>query len=702
MRSAVIRFAVLALLFVPSVCPAADETPSEKKSSSFLEDLLTLPPNAVSGAGTLLNDQIFNLGIIRVGSGRLDEGEDDPFATDVPRSITTVGARELRETEGVPLAEHLAHKEGVTFSDDLGQGMGARIDLRGFGGEAKQALVLFDGVRAVEPFDNSTTWPLYPAEFMERVDITRGGASPVYGEGALSGVISLRTKSPTEKPHVLAEGALGSFNSERYFTEASGTYNGVGAYVGARYFTSEGYRQNGGQEGASTLLKISGRPLEFLKAGNAFYFSENDTGIAGPLLPNEETADRRQKDPDGQFGDGFHDRVIQNGITMRYEIEPLGLEVANLLGYRLRDQDSSQSFGGAFPGRAINQIGTETFSDVLQVSGQIERGNWKSRTTVGVEWEHDDIHNPFTFDDFTFGPFSSNRSIDRRMWGLFAQNESVWDERWTLETGVRWDKIKWDLYDLVSPNLEKHKKADQLSPHIGLNWKVADPVSVFVSHSQAFKAPDSNTLIFETPNLFSPTPDIDSSIAYHNEIGVRYAHPVFGSVRTALFEVDTKKEILFNDISNRNENFDTTRQGVEFGWELAPKEGIELFGNFAWTRARFDNGAFDEKVIPLVPEYKWSAGATWEFWNPFALTIEGNGAADQYALNDFNNRFPMESYATVDAKLTWKRKNVEAWFRAQNLFGEEYSSFASSDGVSVLNLSPSPEQVFEAGVRIEI
>ena len=220
-----------------------------------------------------------------------------------------------------------------------------------------------------------------------------------------------------------------------------------------------------------------------------------------------------------------------------------------------------------------------------------------------------------------------------------------------------------------------------------------------MSHSEAFKAPDSNTLIFETPNLFKPTPDIDPSIAYHNEIGARYAHPIWGSIRAAFFEIQTKKEILFNDITNKNENFDTERYGVELGWEIAPIKDVNVFGNFAWTRAEFDNGAYDAKKIPLVPEIKWAAGVSWQFWNPFTLTVEGAGVARQYALNDFTNRFRMEDYATAGAKLGWKKKNVEAWLRVDNVFGEEYSSFASSDGLTVLNLNPSPEQVIEAGVK---
>ncbi len=692
---------VLISTFTHSSLAAAEEKEEVRKTSSGpLEEFLNIPFKTAQELDKALGGKIFNLGEIKVSGNRIASAAYDEVATDIPHNVTVVGEKEMKESGVVSLPQVLGQKEGVTYSDELGQGLNARVDLRGFGGEAKQALVLFDGVRAVEPFDNSVAWHLYPKEYLEQIEIQRGGAT-IYGEGAFSGVIRLKTKKPTDKLTVSSENSWGDFGTEKYFAEVSDTVSGFGFYAGARYTDTQGYRQNSDHESASTLVKGEFHVSDLVTVEESFYFADNETGIAGPLSGAEVSQNRRQKDPDGQFGDQFQDKLVQNELTLRVWIEPLGIELSNLSGYRLRDQDSIQTFGGSFPGTSINEIGTETFSDVLQATWNLEGDFYKSRFTGGAEWSKDDIHNPFTFLDFTFGPFSSERSIDRRMVGLFLQEHVTLWERLIVEAGVRWDKVDWDIYDLKSPQLEKHKKAENLSPTAGVEFKFYDALSVYGSYSEAFKVPDSNTLIFETPNIFSPNPNIDPQLARHTEVGLRYAHPVFGSVRADYFYIETKKEILFNDITNLNENFDTQRQGFEVADEIALTRELQVTSNYTYTRAKFDGGLFHSRDIPLVPTHKWSAGFVWDVLKNLSISVQATGVYDQFVLNDFNNRFPSENYWVLGGRISYHRDHWEIYARGENVLDEEYSSFVTSDGVSTINFNPAPTSYFEVGFKIK-
>lgn len=690
----------LILIFLLLAVPAS--AAEESKRRSFIEDLLTLPFTAPQEIEKALESSIFNLGEVKVSSSRLASRLGDAEATSLPHNITLIGATELGESGEPYLPAVLNRKEGVTQTDETGLGLNARVDLRGFGGEAKQALVLFDGLRAVEPFDNSVTWHLYPAEFTRQVEIERGGGSTVYGEGALSGNIRLLTKDPTEKPRVTGEAAWGSFDLERYFVDASGTARGVGFYAGARYATTSGYRRNSDHEGVQTLLKAEYPLTDLVRVKNAFYFADNETGIPGPLSQAEVDRDRRRQDPDGQPGDRFNDRLVQDGFTVSWLIEDLGVEVTDQLGYRLRMQDSIQSFGGLFGGTSVNEIETETFSNVLQGAWSFEAAHFRSDFTTGAEWSKDDIYNPFEFTSLLFGPFASERAIDRRMVGFFVQDRiELWDKL-ILEAGLRSDQIDWDIYDLKVPSLQKAKEAHHASPKLGAEWKVFEVLSVYGNFAESFKVPDANTLIFETPNIFTPNPDIDPQLARHHELGVRYAHPVFGSVRADVFYIETKKEILFNDISNLNENFDTKRQGVELAGEVAVAKGAQLFANYTYTQAEFDNGAFDGKTIPLVPKSKWSAGFLLTPDEHWKISVQATGVYDAFALNDFNNRFPADDYWVLGGQIAYARHNWEVFVRVQNALGEEYTTFATSNGVNTVNLNPMPEVTVEGGVRIEL
>lgn len=675
---------------------AADSTDTKvpaKKGSGLFEDILSLPADT---AGS-----IFSLGEIRVGGGRVPSELSDDKLMDAPYNVSVLERGAIEESGAAYLPNVLARQEGINLADDMGQGRNARLDLRGFGGEGKNALVVFDGLRAVEPFDNSVTWHLYPSDYIERVEVLRGSGSTIYGEGAFSGVVRLETKKPTKDLHVATEHTWGDYLTEKHFAEASGTSNGVGLYIGARYEDTEGYRQNNSHEAVSSLLKVNGDVTDRIRIENAFYFADDTTGIPGPLLPAEAEVDRRQKDPDGQFGDAFEDRLVQDSVTATLAMDELGLELSNQTGYRLRDQNSLQSFGGSFPGISSNEIGTETFSNVLQGAWKWERGVARNDVIAGVEWSIDDIHNPFTFQDLTFGPFSSERSIDRRMLGFFVQEKLRFWERLTLEGSARYDRIHWDIYDLLSPPLEKQKQTDHLSPKISAEFAVRPDLAVYGGFAEAFKAPDSNTLIFETPNLFTPNPSIDPQVARHYEIGVRAGDSKRLSARADGFYIETKKEILFNDVTNLNENFDTKRSGFEVFGDWRPADFLSLFAGYTFTRAEFDNGAFDGEHIPLTPEHKWSAGATLTPLPGLSASAQAVGVSDQFALNDFNNIFPAENYVTVDARVAYKKDGWQVFLRAENLLGEEYSSFVTSNAVDTVNLNPAPGRYFEAGFRLE-
>lgn len=676
--------------------------PGSERRLGLLEELLSVPLGTTQEVSKALEGTIFNLGQISVSQGRIGSRLGQESAFDLPRNVTVLRRAQLEQIGTDDLPEALNQLEGVTYTDDIGNGLAARVDLRGFGGEGRQALVLLDGLRAVEPFDNSTTWQLYPKDFMRQVEVQRGGGSTIYGEGALSGVIRMKTKGPTAERRITTEHTWGDFRTRKHFVDASGTHENLGYYVGGHYRTTDGYRQNADHEGVHGLTKFTYAFSDRLSVENALLAADSETGIPGPLSQREVDADRRQKDPDGQYGDQFADKLVQDALTVSVYLESIDVELTNQLGYRWREQDSRQTFGGGFGGTSINGIETETFSDVLQASWQTESDHHRNRLTTGVEWSKDDIYNPNSFVSISFGPFEAERAIDRRMLGGFVQNHTVLRERLIVETGIRYDRIDWDIYDLRTPSLQKAKQAEGYSPQIGVEYKLYDPLAVYASYAESFKVPDANTLIFETPNLFSPNPNIDSQRARHHEAGVRYAHPLLGSVRAGTFYIETKKEILFNDITNLNENFDTVRYGVEAANELALTERLQIFSNFTYTQAEFDNGAFDGRTVPLVPESKVSAGVLYEPVRGLRGSAQATGHYGQYALNDFNNIFPIDDYWTLSGKVSYHRGNWEIFLRAENLLGEEYSSFVTSNAVDTVNYNPAPKTYIEAGWRMEI
>jgi len=72
------------------------------------------------------------------------------------------------------------------------------LDLRGFGSNSSQNMVIvLDGVRLSENELSNAILSTIPVDSVERIEITRGGASVLYGAGATGGVINIVTRRPT-------------------------------------------------------------------------------------------------------------------------------------------------------------------------------------------------------------------------------------------------------------------------------------------------------------------------------------------------------------------------------------------------------------------------------------------------------------------------------------------------------------------------
>ncbi|MDQ2938557.1 MAG: TonB-dependent receptor plug domain-containing protein, partial [Acidobacteriota bacterium] len=69
------------------------------------------------------------------------------------------------------------------------------VSLRGLGASgASRALVLADGIPLNDPFGGWVYWDRVPRVAVSQVEVMRGGASHLYGNSALGGVVSISTK----------------------------------------------------------------------------------------------------------------------------------------------------------------------------------------------------------------------------------------------------------------------------------------------------------------------------------------------------------------------------------------------------------------------------------------------------------------------------------------------------------------------------
>jgi vitamin B12 transporter len=133
--------------------------------------------------------------------------------------VIVIPHEEIEKSIGKPLGELLSERAGITVNGSLNDaGTNQTIIIRGAG--SGRALVLIDGMPVNDPSetDNSFDINLIPVSMVERIEISKGAQSTLYGSDAIAGVINIITVKPDIKTPFNGKASLSGGNY--------GTYNG--------------------------------------------------------------------------------------------------------------------------------------------------------------------------------------------------------------------------------------------------------------------------------------------------------------------------------------------------------------------------------------------------------------------------------------------------------------------------------------------
>ena len=125
----------------------------------------------------------------------------ESISADVPAHMTVLGAPELQRTPGVNADDRLRTIPGFSLfrrsSSLVAHPSTQGVSLRGLGSTAaSRTLVRWDGIPLNEPFGAWVQWSRVAPEALERVEVTRGASTSLFGDHSMGGTISLFSKPP--------------------------------------------------------------------------------------------------------------------------------------------------------------------------------------------------------------------------------------------------------------------------------------------------------------------------------------------------------------------------------------------------------------------------------------------------------------------------------------------------------------------------
>ena len=633
-------------------------------------------------------------------------------ARETPAIVDILSERQIAELGARTNVEALNRAPGVTSS--LPATSPGAPTMRGFSGGAVG--LLYDGMRVATPLIYTRASDSF---MFERIEILKGPASVLYGEGALAGAINLVPKQAilgVDRTEALA--SYGSYDTVRLAGDLNLPVGERAAIRGvASHGHSTGYVDDTDSEFVATSLSATLKPTDALVLEFAADYSEDDYDTADlgtPLVPRGIA--RNPSSAATAPGDLVIDRALRK---TNFNVTDAVLDSDTLwLRSRARwDINDTFTFSNEFghyrsDRRFINAeifnynrgsglldrstgIVTHDIEYTIErptLSGDVVIGGLRNRFAIGAEasWlsfatrryfsttTPVDLFAPVrgTFPGGTGSLQPPNQEADVAVSAVFVENAVDLTSRWMVAGGLRRDWIDLDRLIVNSPKFNREYTA--LSYRLGTVYDLAAKTQLFAQYSKAV-APIGNLLSLSLANS-----RFDLSEGQSVEVGVKSSFwDDRIDVTLAGYRL-VQDDIITRDPSNPTLSIQGGKQssrGVELSLSASVTSQLRIDANYTKLDAEFDElieagGISREgKTPPRIPETIANLFAFYSF-EALPVTVSAGLRHAGRFFTDNANTIRARGYTTVDAAVGYKISFGEIALRGRNLSDEFYVDYS--------------------------
>ncbi|WP_375285869.1 TonB-dependent receptor [Sphingomonas sp.] len=612
----------------------------------------------------------------------------------------------------------------------------AVVSLRGFSGNTVS--ILQDGVRiststVVQRDTNSWHY--------DRIEVLKGPASVMYGEGALAGVINKVTRKPVlGERHLDGLVSAGSFDT---VFAGAGVNLPVSATIAVRadasYQRSDSLYdvENNATFSAGLTASALFRPsadLSLLLAVEHFEDRYEATYQGLPLIPAAFARDpsdavesaaglvadkalrRKNYNPQGGYS-GADETTLRSRLDWRmgggwtFALDLTGYTADR--AFVLTDGQTFVAPDATFPNGSFRQ----SFQDFRHdhrfwnargtIGSDTRIGGLRNRFSLGVEHNHTQFETlrqqtgtlppvdaldpaPFPVPDGPFTALDVTFRSKLNQTSVFAEDALNLTPKWLLVAGARWDHIDLDRATVSNATGAVDRNAptsDPVSWRAGTTFDVSPGLTLYAQYTTAV-SPVSSILLASIANTrFRLT----SGRAYEAGFKASGAGGRF-SITGALYRIE-QKDILTRDPANPSLSVQGGRQssqGAELSAVVAPVRALRLSGGVSYTDARYDElgenigGVRVDRAgnRPInVPSTTVNASALYAIGE--AVTLGGFLRHASSFYTDTANTIRVAGHTVLDASLGWRFvPEATLTLRGRNLtdaFYGEYSGYPSTN-----------------------
>jgi iron complex outermembrane recepter protein len=642
----------------------------------------------------------------------------DAELRDLPQAVTIIPQQVLEERAFTRIEDLGYATVNLLPNAPYTGGVSIGFFSRGFNGSS----VLIDGYNAgvVSGFTSN----VFELASVEKVEVLRGPASVLYGQGNPGGVVNLTFKRPMFEPGLAAELALDSFGQRRSMLDVNQPLNAaaalrlVGVIEDSNTFRDFGEKKTQYLSPALRLKLTPDTTLDALYAWGRYKFNNDRAFGAVPELVQNLPARRNLAEP-------WLPLTTYESRSARMELEhrlsrQWALTAAVFDNKTTNAPAPEIGFSGVQPGTALvdryyidypnkdtNRAADRTFS--LRLRGDVHIAGLRHQLLLGAErvkafYVYEafsgevgpiDYLNPV----YSAGPVRPADTFEyaggggSRTQALYVNDLISFGDHWKLQLGLRHDRLETDGYTDAQLTVGDRQERSKTTPSIGVVFQPTPSTSLYANRAESFLPQFGRSVSGAI---------LDPEIGKSFEVGVKQElRERRLALTAAVFDIE-KRGILTIDPNNSccNLNGGTARsRGLELELSGRLSRAVELRAGLGtsdtkWTQSNdFPVGARLVGVPrvtavlggTLRPQSGALAGSWWAADLAYAGQREWLPTGDSYKL---------PAYTRLDLAAGWK---FEQWEIQANLKNATDERITLSNGYGLV--APDAPRTFGITVR---
>ncbi len=610
---------------------------------------------------------------------------------EVPAQIQVITQEDIRKSSGTNVPEILSQLGNLNVrGTNLGQsGIGAVVDMRGFGSAAQSnTLILIDGQR-LSPIDTSSIpWESVALDSIERIEIIHGGGSVQFGDGAVGGVVNLITKKSDQNNYSFTGGSFGTANGTYTYSQ----YDDVNkSRLGASFniLSSDGWRENSQSDLGSLDLKFNKKideRSEIRLSGNYFASSY---GMPGGVLGQVGNGDQRA----AKFNNRG-DKYVVNGTRFIFgganqitsntlfdiDVSVMNSETDFYTAYRDTDQMRSWGYSSRIDYKKSQYSLSPKLKTNLFALGEL---------TYGLDYRLADGSSVFNNGDY--------QKADLKNTSIYIQHKLPITNQLDLVSGLRretQDAKSSDINNSTYPSrsvTSDQKTQSATAYDLAFNYVYVPGQKFYGKINKAYRFANIDeywaTNAGWTGRVFTGILRPQEGRSY--ELGSESALTDGGKLSFSLFQLDTVDEIRY-DASQELKNINSDpikRLGVSAGLKINILKNLSSSTNLQLINSKYESGTYKDKRISMSPNVL--ANQIFNYYQSAnqSYFIGVNYVGSQYYDGDrANAKSKMPAYTLFDFGFKQKIDSWDLGFNIKNIFDKRYATYGGYG--SGVELSP--------------